>query len=168
MIDVETILKERDVGAVDRFIPTIVQYILEEEQAKVLDINFVKMFRISQLAVEFLLFCKKYLDNTVVLLKKELAKQKEVRDIYFNYILYFSAGITVFIEPLFKLSLKIKMCYNLVSNTFLTIIVKYVYISFYCYPDCQLPFLPSSLLVLYLNVQLADTRIVDSLHQGFQ
>ncbi|KAJ8979526.1 hypothetical protein NQ317_017674 [Molorchus minor] len=35
------------------------------------------MFRMSQLSVEYLLFCKKYLDNTVVILKKELSKLKE-------------------------------------------------------------------------------------------
>lgn len=33
----------------------------------------MKVFRISQLAVEYLLFCKKYLDNTIVLLKKEFS-----------------------------------------------------------------------------------------------
>ncbi|XP_050309490.1 cilium assembly protein DZIP1 isoform X2 [Anthonomus grandis grandis] len=75
--DVDRIVKERDVGTVDRYISTVVQYILEDEQAKVLDVNFVKMFRLSQLAVEYLLFCKKYLDNTVVLLKKELAKNQD-------------------------------------------------------------------------------------------
>lgn len=71
-------MKERDVASVDRYISTVVQYVLDEEQSKVLDINFVKLFKISQLAVEYLVFCKKYLDNTVVLLKKELAKSKEV------------------------------------------------------------------------------------------
>lgn len=77
-MDVDRIVKERDVASVDRYISTVVQYILDEEQSKVLDINFVKLFKISQLAVEYLVFCKKYLDNTVVLLKKELAKSKEV------------------------------------------------------------------------------------------
>ncbi|XP_066256913.1 cilium assembly protein DZIP1L isoform X2 [Euwallacea similis] len=77
VVDVEKIVKERDVASVDRFISTVVQYILDEEQAQVLDNNFVKIFRMSQLAVEYLLFCKKYLDNTVVLLKKEVAKNKD-------------------------------------------------------------------------------------------
>ncbi|XP_019773430.2 cilium assembly protein DZIP1L [Dendroctonus ponderosae] len=77
VVDVDRIVRERDVGSVDHHISTVVQYILDEEQAKVLDTNFVKIFRISQLAVEYLLFCKKYLDNTVVLLKKELVKNRE-------------------------------------------------------------------------------------------
>lgn len=78
MVDIDRIIRERDVASVERFLPTVVQYVLENDQAELLDTNFVKMFRISQLSVEYLLFCKKYLDNTVVLLKKEIFKLKEV------------------------------------------------------------------------------------------
>lgn len=63
---------------IERFIPFITQFALEGEQVKILDPCFVKIFRISQLAVEYLLFCKKYLDNTVTLLKKELVANTEV------------------------------------------------------------------------------------------
>lgn len=77
-MDIDRIIKERDVASVERFLPTVVQYVLENDQAELLDTNFVKMFRVSQLSVEYLLFCKKYLDNTVVLLKKEISKLKEV------------------------------------------------------------------------------------------
>ncbi|CAG9858451.1 unnamed protein product [Phyllotreta striolata] len=77
LIDIDRIIKERDVASVDRNISTVVQYVLENDQAEVLDVNFVKVFRLSQLSVEYLLFCKKYLDKTVVLLKKELNKLKE-------------------------------------------------------------------------------------------
>ncbi|KAL1496980.1 hypothetical protein ABEB36_008018 [Hypothenemus hampei] len=77
IVDIEKIIKERDVASVDRHISTVIQYILDEEQSKLLDYNFVKIFRLSQLAVEYLLFCKKYLDNTVALLKKELTKNAE-------------------------------------------------------------------------------------------
>lgn len=78
MVDIDRIIRERDVASVERFLPTVVQYVLENDQAELLDTNFVKMFRISQLSVEYLLFCKKCLDNTVVLLKKEIFKLKEV------------------------------------------------------------------------------------------
>ncbi|XP_018561298.1 zinc finger protein DZIP1 [Anoplophora glabripennis] len=77
LVDIDRIIKERDVASVERFLSTVVQYVLENDQAELLDTNFVKMFRISQLSVEYLLFCKKYLDNTVVLLKKEISKLKE-------------------------------------------------------------------------------------------
>lgn len=63
---------------IDRFIPLITQFALEGDQVKVLDPCFVKIFRISQLAVEYLLFCKKYLDNTIDLLKKDLATASQV------------------------------------------------------------------------------------------
>ncbi|KAJ8951822.1 hypothetical protein NQ318_019796 [Aromia moschata] len=65
LVDVDRVVRERDVASIERFIPTVVQYILESDQAEVLDTNFVKLFRMSQLSVEYLLFCKKYLDNTV-------------------------------------------------------------------------------------------------------
>ncbi|XP_072397876.1 uncharacterized protein DZIP1 [Diabrotica undecimpunctata] len=77
LIDIDRIIKERDVASVERNIPIVVQYVLESDQAIVLDSNFVKLFRLSQLSVEYLLFCKKYLDKTVVLLKKDVSKLKQ-------------------------------------------------------------------------------------------
>lgn len=77
-VDVDRIIRERDVALVEHHISTVVEYVLDKEQAEVLDTNFVKIFRMGQLAVEYLLFCKKYLDNTVVLLKKDMAKMREV------------------------------------------------------------------------------------------
>lgn len=65
-------------NTVERFIPFVTQFALEGEQVKILDPCFVKVFRISQLAVEYLVFCKKYLDNTIILLKKELSTNSEV------------------------------------------------------------------------------------------
>lgn len=71
-------IREKDVSTIERFIPFVTQFGgLEGEQVKILDPSFVKVFRISQLAVEYLLFCKKYLDNTVILLKKELSNTAE-------------------------------------------------------------------------------------------
>uniref|UniRef100_A0A6P7GRQ8 Zinc finger protein Dzip1 n=1 Tax=Diabrotica virgifera virgifera TaxID=50390 RepID=A0A6P7GRQ8_DIAVI len=77
LIDIDRIIKERDVASVERNISIVVQYVLENDQAIVLDSNFVKLFRLSQLSVEYLLFCKKYLDKTVVLLKKDVTKLKQ-------------------------------------------------------------------------------------------
>lgn len=77
-IDVEAVIRDRDVSSIEQCIPIVVQFSLEGEHTQILDPNFVKMFRISQLSVEYLTFCKKYLDNTIVLLKKELAKLAEV------------------------------------------------------------------------------------------
>ncbi|KAJ8916183.1 hypothetical protein NQ315_016322 [Exocentrus adspersus] len=77
LVDIERIIKERDVASIERFLPTVIQFALDNDQAELLDTNFVKMFRMSQLSVEYLLFCKRYLDNTVVLLKKDVSKLKE-------------------------------------------------------------------------------------------
>lgn len=77
LIDVETVIREKDVSTLERFISLVTEFCLEGEQVKVLDQSFVKVFRISQLIIEYLLFCKKYLDNTVVLLKKELSNSAQ-------------------------------------------------------------------------------------------
>ncbi|XP_024947858.1 zinc finger protein Dzip1 isoform X2 [Cephus cinctus] len=51
--------------------------IKSEYDVKILDPNFVKLFRIAQLAVEYLLYCKQYLDHSVVILKDELRSKLE-------------------------------------------------------------------------------------------
>lgn len=77
-MDIDRIVKERDILTVEQYTPLVIHYVLDDEQAEILNSSFVKIFRISQLAIEYLLFCKKYLDNTVVLLKKEMTRIKQV------------------------------------------------------------------------------------------
>lgn len=77
-IDIDRIVNEKNISAIEQCIPTIIQFSVDKEQTELLDANFIKTFRASQLAVEYLLFCKKYLDNTIVLLKKDQRKLKEV------------------------------------------------------------------------------------------
>lgn len=88
MLDVDAVIQERDVGTIERYIPIVVHFKLDPEQIQVLDPNFVKMFRVSLLSIQYLIFCKKYLDNTVVLLKKELSKYSEVGFIKRHVYLY--------------------------------------------------------------------------------
>ncbi|XP_056637375.1 cilium assembly protein DZIP1L [Diorhabda sublineata] len=85
LIDIDRIIKERDVASVERNLSIVVQFVLDNDQAEVLDSNFVKLFRLAQLSVEYLLFCKKYLDKTVVLLKKDIIKMKEQLEETKNY-----------------------------------------------------------------------------------
>lgn len=77
-MNIDRIIEERDFAAVEKFIPCITQFVLDPEQIQVLDAAFVKTFCLSQLAIQFLLFCKKFLDNTVVTLKKENTGLKQV------------------------------------------------------------------------------------------
>ncbi|XP_030757996.1 zinc finger protein DZIP1 [Sitophilus oryzae] len=115
IVDIEKVIKERDVAIVDQCIPDILQYLLEEEQTKILDKNFVKMFRISQLAVEFLIFCKKYLDNTVVLLKKELTKNKEEMKELNIFIEELKEQLKVLIKQQSILTFKCNICLKVFS-----------------------------------------------------
>ncbi|XP_044266106.1 zinc finger protein DZIP1 isoform X2 [Tribolium madens] len=77
LIDVDRVIEERDFATVEKLIPGITKFILDPDQAQILDVSFVKTFKLSQLAIQYLLFCKKYLDNTVILLKDEVKKIRE-------------------------------------------------------------------------------------------
>ncbi|XP_011505705.1 PREDICTED: zinc finger protein DZIP1L [Ceratosolen solmsi marchali] len=72
-IDIDRVIRERDFQIVDENVNNVIDYYLESEyDVKILDPNFVKLFRLAQLAVEYLLYCKQYLDQSVVILKEEL------------------------------------------------------------------------------------------------
>lgn len=79
MIDLDEIIEKNKVDIIEQFLPSIVQYNIDtNEHMGILDQNFLKLFRMSQLAVEYLLFCKKYLDHNVILLKEEIKDIKMV------------------------------------------------------------------------------------------
>ncbi|XP_014604439.1 PREDICTED: protein PFC0760c [Polistes canadensis] len=72
-IDIDRVIIERDFVTVDENINNVINYNLENEyDLKILDSNFVKVFHLAQLAVEYLLYCKQYLDQSVIILKDEL------------------------------------------------------------------------------------------------
>ncbi|KAI4464698.1 zinc finger protein dzip1 [Holotrichia oblita] len=77
LLDVDRVVRDRDVATIEKHIGTILNYSLDEDQTKLLEPTFVKVFQLSQLSMQYLQFCKRYLDNTVVLLKKELSRYKE-------------------------------------------------------------------------------------------
>lgn len=62
----------------DENVNNVIDYSLEREyDVKILDSNFVKLFRLAQLSVEYLLYCKQYLDQSVIILKEELKTKTE-------------------------------------------------------------------------------------------
>ncbi|XP_034193934.2 DAZ interacting zinc finger protein 1 isoform X2 [Osmia lignaria lignaria] len=77
-IDIDRVIRERDFYTIDDNINNVIDYCLESEyDVKILDSNFVKLFRLAQLAVEYLLYCKQYLDHSVIILKDELRSKIE-------------------------------------------------------------------------------------------
>lgn len=79
LVDVEKVVVNRDVATIEKHTPTILRFSLDEELKKILEPNFVKIFQLAQLSIQYLLFCKNYLDKTVTVLKEEIANQKKVR-----------------------------------------------------------------------------------------
>ncbi|XP_077277233.1 DAZ interacting zinc finger protein 1 [Temnothorax americanus] len=77
-IDIDRVIRERDFSTIDQNINNVIDYGLESEyDVKILDSNFVKLFRLAQLSVEYLLYCKQYLDHSVIILKDELRQKIE-------------------------------------------------------------------------------------------
>ncbi|CAH1368438.1 unnamed protein product [Tenebrio molitor] len=76
-VDIDRLIEDRDFGTIEKFIPSITKFVLDPEQAQILDVSFVKTFRLSQLSIQYLQFCKKYLDNTLVIIREECKKVKE-------------------------------------------------------------------------------------------
>ncbi|KAK0094864.1 hypothetical protein PV326_009756 [Microctonus aethiopoides] len=77
-IDIDRVIHDRDFFTIDDNINNVVDYHLETEyDVKILDPNFVKLFRLAQLSVEYLLYCKQYLDQSVIILKDELRLKLE-------------------------------------------------------------------------------------------
>lgn len=77
-LDIERLIRDRDLATIERYMGTVVEFKIDNEQARILDPKFVKIFQLGQLAVQYLLYCKKYLDNTVVHLKNDFRKNIEV------------------------------------------------------------------------------------------
>lgn len=77
-IDIDKVIRERDFLSIDENINNVIDYCLESEyDIKILDPSFVKLFRLAQLSVEYLLYCKQYLDHSVIILKDELRQKIE-------------------------------------------------------------------------------------------
>ncbi|KYM96121.1 Zinc finger protein DZIP1L [Cyphomyrmex costatus] len=77
-IDIDRVIRERDFSSIDQNINNVIDYCLESEyDVKILDPSFVKLFRLAQLSVEYLLYCKQYLDHSVIILKDELRQKIE-------------------------------------------------------------------------------------------
>lgn len=77
-IDIDRVMRERDFSTIDQNINNVIDYCLESEyDVKILDSSFVKLFRLAQLSVEYLLYCKQYLDHSVIILKDELRQKIE-------------------------------------------------------------------------------------------
>lgn len=78
VLDIDRVVRERDFSTIDENVNNVIDYCLEGEyDVKILDPNFVKLFRLAQLSVEYLLYCKQYLDHSVMILKDELRQKIE-------------------------------------------------------------------------------------------
>lgn len=65
-LDVDRIIRDQDVELLNININNITNCNLESEyDTKILDPSFIKLFKLAQLLIDFLLHCKKYLEHCI-------------------------------------------------------------------------------------------------------
>lgn len=77
-LDVEEIAFRGKYDQLEQSIDLILNCDLDEDVTKVLDKNFVKLFRLAQISVGYLRHCLLYLDQCVVLLQEKLSNAPKV------------------------------------------------------------------------------------------
>lgn len=140
-IDVDRVIRERDFVTVDETISNIIDYSVEHEYSvQKFDPNFVKLFRLAQLATEYLLYCKQYLDKSVVILKEELRKK-----IQENYVL--QRNVTVAEEQERILKDKLKERNNKIEEAKTT----YLHNEIYKCPHCTKTFISAMFVQAHIS-----------------
>ncbi|XP_044729714.1 zinc finger protein DZIP1 [Chrysoperla carnea] len=87
-VDIESIIFNSEVTTLERHINDVIYYSLQGEEIKILDPKFVKLFRLAQLTIEYLIFCLHYLDKGFVLLQDNISvirkENEELREEVFQ------------------------------------------------------------------------------------
>lgn len=66
LLDIDRIVRDQDVELLDIHTNNVTNCNLESEyDVKILDPNFIKLFRLAQLLIDFLLHCKRYLEHCI-------------------------------------------------------------------------------------------------------
>ncbi|KAK3932834.1 Zinc finger protein DZIP1L [Frankliniella fusca] len=72
-VDVDKIVRERDLETLQDMLSCVMSCNLSSEyDLKILDPNFIKIFQLAQLAADFLLYCRTYLDHCVTVMQDQL------------------------------------------------------------------------------------------------
>lgn len=72
-VDVDKIVRERDLETLQDVLSCVMSCNLSSDyDLKVLDPNFIKIFQLAQLAADFLLYCRTYLDHCVAVMQDQL------------------------------------------------------------------------------------------------
>jgi len=80
LLDIDRLIRERDLESLQSVFSTITSCNLNNDyDVKVLDPNFVKLFRLAQLSVDYLQYCRHYLDHCVIVLQEQLQVALHVR-----------------------------------------------------------------------------------------
>jgi hypothetical protein len=78
-IDVDRLIHERDLVSLQENLISIINYNLDSEyDVKILDPNFVKLFKLAQLSVDYLMYSEQHLYNCIELEQQHSRKYMKV------------------------------------------------------------------------------------------
>jgi hypothetical protein len=78
-IDVDRLIHERDLVLLQENLISIINYNLDSEyDVKILDPNFVKLFKLAQLSVDYLMYSEQHLYNCIDLEQQHSRKYMKV------------------------------------------------------------------------------------------
>jgi len=78
-IDVDRLVQERDVVSLQENLISIINYNLDSEyDVKILDPNFVKLFKLAQLSIDYLLYSEQHFYNCTELEQRQMKKYVKV------------------------------------------------------------------------------------------
>lgn len=78
-IDVDRLIHERDLMSLQENLISIINYNLDSEyDVKILDPNFVKLFKLAQLSVDYLMYSEQHLYNCIELEQQNSRKHMKV------------------------------------------------------------------------------------------
>uniref|UniRef100_A0A1B6K7G2 C2H2-type domain-containing protein n=1 Tax=Homalodisca liturata TaxID=320908 RepID=A0A1B6K7G2_9HEMI len=80
VVEIDRIVRDQDVELLNIYMDSVTNCNLDSEyDVKILDPNFIKLFRLAQLLIDFLIHCKKYLEHCIKVAHESLqASNKEV------------------------------------------------------------------------------------------
>jgi hypothetical protein len=87
-VDIDRLVQEKDLVSLQENLISIINYNLDSEyDVKILDPNFVKLFKLAQLSIDYLMYSEQHAYNCVEMEQQHLKKHMKVfTHCYFNAV----------------------------------------------------------------------------------
>ena len=80
-IDIDRLIQDRDLVTLQENLISVINYNLDSEyDVKILDPNFIKLFKLAQLSIDYLMYSEQHLYNCIEMDQEE--QQKYIKVVY--------------------------------------------------------------------------------------